>query len=385
MRVYLDYNATTPLRPEVKTAMLAALEVCGNASSVHAEGRHARSMVEAARRDVAALVRVTADNLTFTSGGTEANALALRGAVVGGAQSGARISRMVISEIEHESVRANAALCEEANAGLRVSVCPVTPNGQIDLDELRRVLMEGKGRALVSLMAVNNETGVVQPVARAVGIAREYGALVHCDGVQAAGRVSLDIAEMGVDYLTLSAHKLGGPQGAGALVMKDDVPFVPQVRGGGQEFGRRAGTESVVALAGFGAAAKLAASEVSEMQAWASRRDALERQLRGAGGVVFGAEVDRVANTICVAAPGVPAETMVIALDLDGFAVSAGAACSSGKVSRSHVLAAMTVEPDLAACAIRVSFGWNTKGEELRDFAEAWTRIVRRSQSRAAA
>ena len=385
MRSYLDYNATAPLRPEAKTVMLAALQSCGNASSVHAEGRQARSIIDEARRDVASLVGVGADNVIFTSGGTEANALALLGSIDEAAKSGARISRLIVSAIEHESVRANAAFCEETKPGLRVAVCPVTAQGQIDLDVLRRLLMEGKGRALVSIMAVNNETGVVQPIKGAVALSRAHGAFVHCDAVQAAGRMPISFDDWDVDYLSLSAHKIAGPQGAGALVVRQDVPLAPQVRGGSQEFGRRAGTENVSVLAGFGAAAKAAAREVIVVQAWAARRDSLERRLRDAGAVVFGAEAERVVNTICVAAPGVSAATMVIALDLDGFAVSAGSACSSGKVSQSHVLAAMGVDAELAACAIRISFGWHTGDEELTVFAEAWTRVVRRAQSRVAA
>lgn len=385
MRSYLDYNATAPLRPEAKTVMLAALQSCGNASSVHAEGRQARSIIDAARRDVASLVGVGADNVIFTSGGTEANALALLGSIDEAARSGARISRLIVSATEHESVRANAAFCEETKPGLRVAVCPVTAQGQVDLDVLRRLLMEGKGRALVSIMAVNNETGVVQPIKGAGVLSRAHGALVHCDAVQAAGRIPISFDDWDVDYLSLSAHKIGGPQGAGALVVRSGVPLAPQVRGGSQEVGRRAGTENVAAFAGFGAAAKAAMSEMMTVQTWSARRDSLERRLREAGSVVFGAEAERVVNTICVAAPGVSAATMVIALDLDGFAVSAGSACSSGKVSQSHVLAAMGVDPELAAGAIRISFGWHTGDEELTAFAEAWTRIVSRARSRVAA
>ncbi len=385
MRSYLDYNATAPLRPEAKTAMLAALDACGNASSIHAEGRQARSIIDGARRDVASLVGVGADNVIFTSGGTEANALALLGSIDEAAKSGARISRLIISAIEHESVRANAAFCEETKPGLRVAVCPVTAQGQVDLEALRRLLMEGKGRALVSVMAVNNETGVVQPIKGAVALSRAHGALVHCDAVQAAGRTPISFDHWDVDYLSLSAHKIGGPQGAGALVVRNGVPLASQMRGGSQEFGRRAGTENVAGLAGFGAAAKAAAAELASVKAWAARRDSMERRLREAGAVVFGGEVERVANTVCVAVSGISAATMVIALDLDGFAVSAGSACSSGKVSQSHALAAMGVDPELAACAIRISFGWHTGDEELTAFAEAWARIVSRARSRVAA
>jgi cysteine desulfurase len=381
MRVYLDHNATSPLRPEARAAMLAALDAPGNALSVHADGRRARATIEAARRTVAAAVGANADDVIFTSGGSESNALALRGAVQGAAAAGERITRLIVSAIEHDSVRATAALCEETVPGLRVLVCPVLASGVVDLDELGRMLREGKGHALVSLMAVNNETGVVQPVAEAAKIARANGALMHSDAVQAVGKTAFDA--QCVDYLSFNAHKFGGPQGVGALVIRQGAPLAPQVRGGGQEFGRRAGTENVAAITGFGAA--IEAAQRSRLNAgW---RVALERKLLAAvpQAVVFGAEVERLANTLCIAAPGVPSENMVIALDLDGFSVSAGAACSSGKVTQSHVLAAMGVEPRLAACAIRVSFGWNTREQELASFADAWIKIVKRAQARAAA
>jgi cysteine desulfurase len=378
MRVYLDHNATSPLRPEARAAMTAALDSPGNALSVHAEGRRARALIEKARAQVASLVSAAPDSLIFTSGGSESNALAIRGAIQGAAAGGERITRLVVSAIEHESVRSTAALCEETVPGLRVLTLPVDGRGVANLAELRCLLNEGRGRALISLMAANNETGVIQPVAEAAVLARAHGALIHCDAVQMVGKmpVSLD-----VDYLTFNAHKFGGPQGIGALAVRQDAPLAPQIRGGGQEFGRRAGTENVAAIAGFGAAAEIA--QKTHLNAvW---RQALEQRLKSAvpSAVIFGE--DRLPNTVCVAAPGVPSENMVIALDLDGFAVSAGAACSSGKVTQSHVLAAMGVAPDLAACAIRVSFGWNTTEQELAAFADAWARIVKRAEARAAA
>lgn len=380
MRVYLDHNATSPLRPEARAAMVAALDAPGNALSVHADGRRARATIEAARRAVADAVGAAADSVVFTSGGSEANALALKGAVQAAAATGERVTRLVVSAIEHESVRASATLCEETVPGLRVVECPVDPKGVVDLDALRGLLDAGKGRALVSVMSANNETGVVQPVAGVAKIAHAHGALVHSDAVQAFGKVPVDATV--VDYLTFNAHKFGGPQGVGALVVRPGAPLAPQIRGGGQEFGRRAGTENVVAIAGFGAAVE-AAGGVRPNAAW---RDALEQRLLSVpGAVVFGAGVERLANTVCVAAPGVPSENMVIALDLDGFSVSAGAACSSGKVMRSHVLTAMGVEPALAACAIRVSFGWNTTEQELDAFADAWIKIVKRASARVAA
>jgi cysteine desulfurase len=386
MRTYLDYNATAPLRPEARDAMAAALDLAGNAQSVHAEGRRARQLIENARKQVAALINAPASEIVFTSGGSEANALALRGAIQAAAEKGERITRLIVSAIEHDSIRANAALCEETNAGLRVLTAPVASGGAVDIDALKGLLNEGKGRTLVSAMAANNETGVIQPVARIAAAAHEAGALFHCDAVQAAGKIPIDMAQLGADYLTLSAHKLGGPQGVGALVLRQGAALASQIRGGGQEFGRRAGTENVAGIAGFGAAAA-AATNLADTATWTRMRSACERKLKAThpDAVIVGETEDRLANTICVAAPGVPSENLVIALDLDGFAVSAGSACSSGKVAQSHVLTAMGIDPHLARAAIRVSFGWNTKERDLDAFADAWSQIVQRAKARAAA
>ena len=383
MRVYLDHNATSPLRPEARAAMIAALDAPGNALSVHADGRRARAAIEAARGQVAHAVGAAPDDVVFTSGGSESNGLALRGAIQGAAAAGERFTRLIISAVEHDSVRATADFCEETVPGLRVLVCPVTRAGVVDMNELGRILREGKGRALVSLMAANNETGVIQPVAEVAKVAHAGGALMHCDAVQAVGKMAVSVSALGVDYLSFNAHKFGGPQGVGALVVRQRAPLSPQIRGGGQEFGRRAGTENVAAIAGFGAAIE-AAQRPPLNAGW---RESLERKLQAAvpQAVVFGADAERLANTICVAAPDVPAENMVIALDLDGISVSAGAACSSGKVTQSHVLAAMDVEPHLASSAIRVSFGWNTSVQDLALFADAWVKIVKRAEARAAA
>jgi len=384
MRIYLDYNATAPLRPEARAAMIAAFDESGNAQSIHREGRRARTRIEKAREHVARLVGTEPEQVIFTSGGSEANVLALRGAVQGAAEAGERITRLIVSAIEHESVRANAAACAETTPGLRALVCPVGSDGAIDLDELCRILAEGKGRALVSVMAANNETGVLQPLAEIVAIVRANGALFHCDAVQAVGKSGIVFATMAADYLSLSAHKLGGPQGVGALIVRRGAPFASQIRGGGQEFGRRAGTENAAAIAGFGAAAEAAPRDA--LGTWAKWRRDLEQKLLRAcpDAVVFGGD-NRLPCTLCIAAPVLPSENMIIALDLDGFAVSAGAACSSGKVTQSHVLAAMGVAPALAASAIRISFGWQTEEHELAAFADAWARIVKRADARAAA
>jgi cysteine desulfurase len=387
MRTYLDYNATAPLRPEARAATSAVLDVQANAQSVHAEGRRARAAIETARGEVAKLAGCESAEVTFTSGGTEANALALRGALEAAAAGGTRITRLIVSAVEHESVRATAAACADALAGLRVVTCPVTPGGAIDLDEFARLLNEGKGRALISLMAANNETGVIQPVREAAALAHQAGALVHCDAVQVPGKMALDFAALGVDLMSLSAHKIGGPQGVGALIARESMALAAQLRGGAQESGRRAGTENVAAIAGFGAAAEAARRDLGYAPAWGAWRLALEGVLRAASreAVVFGEGEERLPTTISIAAPAVPAENMVIALDLDGFAVSAGAACSSGKVTQSHVLTAMGVRPELASAAIRISFGWKTQEHELAAFADAWTRIVTRAEARAAA
>lgn len=387
MRVYLDFNATAPLRPEAKAAMLAALDAGGNAQSVHHEGREARGRIESARRQVARLAGCGENEVVFTSGGSEANALALRGAIQAAAESGERITRLIVSAVEHDSVLANAALCETTTAGLRVVTCPVTGDGVVDLAALRQLLREGKGRALVSVMAANNETGVLQPIANVVAEAKSVGALVHCDAVQAMGKVPFSFVALGLDYSTLSAHKIGGPQGAGALVARASAPLTRQIAGGGQERGFRAGTENVAAIAGFGDAAETALCSLGQIGNMATLRADAEQKLNaaGVGAIVVGANAERLPNTICVAAPGMSAENLVIALDLDGFAVSAGAACSSGKVRQSHVLTAMGLPPELAANAIRVSFGPTTTPDEINRFADAWTRIVKRAQPRAAA
>lgn len=360
--IYLDHNATSPLRASARRSLDAALDVHGNASSVHAAGRIARGRIETAREQVARLAGASPASVIFTSGGSEANALALRGAVAGAAQEEDRIARLFISAIEHESVRATAAALAETVPGLKLTTVGVTQDGTIDLDALRMNLMQGKGRVLVSIMAANNETGVVQPIAKIAKLVRTEGgegALLHVDAVQAAGRIALAFEPSGADYMTLSAHKSGGPQGAGALIVRAGVPLASQIAGGGQEMGRRSGTENVAAIAGFGAAAEeIAASD--EMRRIETLRDRFEDALTklASDAVIFGLRAERLPNTSNFAIPGVAAETALIALDLDGIAVSSGSACSSGKVKPSHVLLAMGVDEAFARCGLRVSFGW---------------------------
>jgi len=349
---YLDHNATSPLRPAVLDAMVEALRAGGNPSAVHSVGRKARSLVEAARRSVAGLVGCLPGEVVFTSGGTEANNLALRGA-------GHR--RVLVSAVEHDSV---------GKASPDGEIIGVDGEGVVDLGALERMLAQPGERALVSVMLANNETGVVQPVGEVVRLARGAGALVHCDAVQAVGKLGFDVHGLGVDYLSLSAHKLGGPAGIGALVVCNGAPLAPDRLGGSQEANRRAGTENVAGIAGFGAAATAARSGLPV----APLRDRLESTLRhiAPGARIFGGGARRLDNTSCIAMPGVKAETQVMAFDLAGVCVSAGAACSSGKVQRSAVLDAMGVEPAEAATAIRVSLGWNSEPGDIDRLIAAW-------------
>jgi cysteine desulfurase len=366
--VYMDHNASAPLRPAAFEAMREALSRCGNPSSVHRFGRLARRTVEDAREQVARLIGARPAEIVFTSGGTEANALAL---------AGAGRERVIVSAIEHESVLRNAPAAERI---------PVDASGIVDLAALKDMLARDARPALVSVMLANNETGVIEPVAEAARIAREAGALVHCDAVQAAGKIAVDVTALGVDLLSLSAHKLGGPQGVGALFVADHVPLTPLVRGGGQERGRRAGTENVAGIAGFGAAAQAARDELAEFAELGRLRDELEsRILDLAPATVFGAAAPRLPNTSCIAMPGVTGETQVIAFDLAGIAVSAGAACSSGRVEPSRVLRAMGADEQAALGAIRVSLGWNSRADDVDGFVETWGRIYVGQRAGAAA
>jgi cysteine desulfurase len=375
IRAYLDWNATAPLRTGARSAMAAAMEIMGNPSSVHADGRAARRVVEEARGRVAALVGSDPRNVVFTSGGTEANALALTPAIRAG-DAGSR-GRLLMSTIEHPSVRAGGRFPPHMREDI-----PVTPDGIADLVWLAKRLREpGEGRPLVSLMLANNETGIVQPVAAAADVVHAAGGLLHVDAVQAPGKIGCDINALKVDLLTLSAHKLGGPKGVGALILKDEDLHIddPLLKGGGQERGHRAGTENIIGIAGFGAAAMEAAGTFADATArMAQLRERLEDGIRASspGAVIFGAAVDRLPNTTLVAVAGIKAETALIALDLDGVSVSAGSACSSGKVAPSHVLAAMGVPPALALGAIRVSLGPATTEEEIEIFLKAWTKRV---------
>jgi cysteine desulfurase len=370
-RVYLDYNATAPVRPEARAATLEALDVLGNPSSIHAEGRRARAIVEEARRAVAALAGVEPRGVVFVSGGTEAANLALTPAIQAPGRK-TPLTRLIMSAGEHPCVLRGHRFAPEATA-----IAPLKPDGRLDLDALAERLSRGEGAPMLALQGANNETGVLQPVAEAAGLVHAAGGIVVCDGVQLPGRIDLAAATSGADFLFLSAHKFGGPKGAGALIaMRPDLAIeTPLLRGGGQERGARAGTENVAAIAGFGAAARLAAEETArEATRLAALRDRLAQRLRETApeAVVFGAAAPRLANTLAFAAPGAAAATLLIALDLAGVAVSSGSACSSGKVTPSHVLAAMEIDPGLAAGALRVSFGWASRDEDVDRFVAAF-------------
>lgn len=359
-RVYLDHNATAPVRDGVVAAVERALRMGGNPSSVHAEGRAAKRAVEDARAQVAALVGATAEDVVFTASGTEANTLALRG--VGR-------SRALASAVEHKAVLA---------ARDDIELIDVTADGVVDLNHLADLLARSAVPAVVSVMLANNETGVIQPVAEVAHLAHERGALVHCDAVQAAGKIPVSMAGLGVDMLSLSAHKIGGPQGVGALVLRPGVEVAAQVPGGGQEKGRRGGTENVGGIVGFGVAATEAFAELDAFAETALLRDRCEQGLRAAcsAAVVHGRAALRLPNTSFVSMPGVKGETQVMAFDLDGFAVSAGSACSSGKVGASRVLGAMGLGD--VADAVRVSIGTETKESHIDAFIAAWATLYTR-------
>ena len=379
-RTYLDHNATAPMRPEVAEAVARALALPGNPSSVHAEGRAARAAVERAREQVAALVGAQPKNVVFTSGGTEAANAVLSPSLGRVGEEGA--SLFLPGAVEHVCGLEGHGFPADAVARI-----PVDRNGVVDLAWLEARLARHEGRALVSVQLANNETGVVQPVAEAAALVRAAGGLMHSDAVQAAGRLPVDIGALGADVLTLSAHKLGGPKGVGAIVFASDRIDVAErlVRGGGQERGRRAGTENVAGIVGFGVAAEIAGRDLDdEVTRLRALRDTLERDLRRVApeAMIFAEGVERLPNTTGFAVAGLRAETALIALDLDGVAVSSGSACSSGKVRRSHVLEAMGVAPGLAEGAIRVSLGWNSTEADVAAFVSGFEKLTERLYKR---
>jgi cysteine desulfurase len=369
MSVYLDHNATTRVRPEAIAAMVSTMETVGNPSSIHAAGRAARAAMEEARGHVATLIAAPASTVIFTSGGTEANAIALESAVAAGAR------RLIISAIEHPSIVDTAAASDAA-----VEVMPVTSDGVADLDWLRDRLGRwdaADGRPFVALMLANNETGVIQPVQAAAELVRAADGWLHVDAVQAAGKIAVDSRALGADTLSISAHKIGGPMGVGALTFGPRAVLARRQHGGGQERGRRGGTENLPGISGFGAAAK----SVHVTKTGGSCPIAIVERLKAAGAVVVAEGAPRLPNTLCLATAGWTSDLQVMALDLAGVMVSAGSACSSGKVKASPVLAAMNLG-DLAACAIRVSGGWDTTDADWATFADAWLEAHTRHAAR---
>jgi cysteine desulfurase len=372
-RVYFDWNATAPLRKQARAAVLRALASTGNASSVHAEGRAARGLVEAARAQVAQLVGAEAKNITLTSGATEANMLALTPALETAGEKRPR-DRLFVSAVEHPSVAGGGRFASE-----NVEVLPVDADGLVDLHALRRAIARAE-RPLISVMLANNETGVIQPTPEIAKIVHAANGVLHVDAVQGPGRVDCRIDALGADLLSLSSHKLGGPQGVGALIRRGDIHIAePLIKGGGQERGLRAGTENVAGIAGFGAAVAVAgAARQVDATHMVALRGQLEAGIKAAtpDAVIFGAAAARLPNTTLFSVPGMKAETAIISLDLNGIAVSSGSACSSGKVTASHVLAAMGVEPQLARGAVRLSLGWSSTEAEVRRFLETWIMLA---------
>jgi cysteine desulfurase len=361
MRNYFDHNATSPLRPAVKAAMLAAMDVHGNPSSIHGEGRNARKLLDHARETLARNLGCLPQMIVFTSGGTEANNMALR--CIGA-------ERLLVSAIEHPSVLA------AANAtGKQVDLIPVDGQGRIDLDKLAG--MAHGPNLLISVMLANNETGVIQDMGAVSAIARKAGALLHVDAVQAFNKIPVNFGILACDLLTVAAHKVGGPAGVGALVVRDGLAIDMFMAGGGQELRRRAGTENVAGIAGFAAIANEAPVETGELT---------DQLVAGLGEVVvFSDKVARLSNTTCFAFPGFKAETLLMLMDLEGIAVSSGSACSSGKVGKSHVLDAMSVAPEILNAAIRVSLGWDTTEADVARFIDVWNKILTRHKQRKAA
>ena len=388
-RIYADYNATAPLRPEAREAVLRVLEGVGNASSVHAEGRKARGLVEGARETVAAAIGACRDDIAFVSGGTEAVQAPIWGALDAMTDG----ESLLASRIEHDAIIAIVEYLRGKTGEAKAWPTAVSPDawavradGQVDLDWLRGAMKDaasvGGVRPLVSLMLVNNETGVIQPVAEVAEIVHTAGGLIHCDAIQGLGKVEVSVIELDVDYLSLSAHKIGGPQGVGAFYVKPGAPFKAVQTGGGQEFGRRAGTENVAGIAGFAAAADAALHGLSAYQALAQHRDRMEQKIRATAPTlqIHGENAQRVAGVSCFGVEGLPSETQIMGLDLAGLAVSAGSACSSGKVKPSRVLTAMGLSEAAAKSAIRASLGWASDWRDFDALAEAWIRMAARAR-----
>lgn len=367
--VYLDYNASGLVRPEVQAIMAAALADNGNPSAVHAAGRRARARVETARAQVAELVGADPTAVIFSSGGTESNAQAIASALAAGCE------RLIVGATEHPCVAEAATV-----SGAPVEVLPVDADGVVDLAWLAEALQR-PGRAVVAIHHANNESGVIQPIAEAAELARAAGGWLHVDAIQSAGKVAVDMRALGPDTLTLSAHKLGGPQGVGALVSKDGAPIIRTLHGAGQERGLRAGTENVPGIAGFGVAADCAARDLPLAGAHKAWRDAAEARVKAAGATIIGGAVDRLPNTLFMAVEGWDSPQQLITLDLQGIMVSAGSACSSGKTKPSKAISAMGLD-HLATGGVRVSGGWGTVEDDWSRFAEAWVASYEKHRAR---
>jgi len=362
--IYLDYNATTPVKPAVAALIAEVLGTVGNASSVHGFGRGARRRVESAREQVASLAGVHPNQVVFTSGATESNNAVLRQF---------QGKRILVSAIEHPAVR---------NVLPDVEFIPVTRDGAADMAAFEKMLESGPPPALISVMMVNNETGVIQPVAEMARMAKtkHRDVFFHTDAVQAAGRIKIDFPALYVDYMSLSAHKMAGPQGVGALISAPGCPMAKLLHGGGQEKRQRAGTENVAGIAGFGLAVALALSDMGNYQKLEALRDKMEAEIKRIAPEmnVYGRNAPRVANTTALCLAGMPAETQLMSLDLEGVAVSSGSACSSGAFKPSPILQAMGASDVEASSTLRISTGWATKDSDIDRFIEAWSKIYRR-------
>lgn len=373
--IYADYNATAPLRPEAKTAIESALEIGANPSSVHRLGREARKIIERSRVQIATAIGASPSEIIFTSGGTEAVGLGIRALAAATNYD----LKFLVNSTEHDCVMQNVDM-----QNVSITKLPVDSSGMLNLqflqDSLASIERNSKERPVLFLMLANNETGVIQPVSKAVSLMKNVGGLTFCDAVQGLGKIDVDVTSLDVDYLTLSAHKVGGPQGVGALWRRSNTPLQTLLAGGGQEKSMRSGTENLSGIAGFGSAVEAACNAISDYQSLAQLRDRMEQSLKQeAEIVVAGQNAERLAGVSNFAYSGFRSETQVMAMDLEGIAISSGSACSSGKVRRSEVLSAMGYDDVLANCAIRASFGWRTKSEDFDQLAETWLNVMRRT------
>ncbi|MGV6800739.1 MAG: cysteine desulfurase family protein [bacterium] len=381
-RLFLDHNATTPLKPAVKEAMIAAMEA-GNPSSVHSEGRHAKALLETARAQLARRFDADTSGIIFTSGGTEAINMALWGMV---RRETNPVTHLFISAIEHDAMLNCANALEQAGF-VRVEIIPACANGQVDLSWLDRRLqkydVEQEGAFLASIMLANNENGVIQDIASIRSTIFQKGGFLFVDAIQAAGKIPVSFNDQQTDLMAVSGHKIAGPKGIGALITKPGIPLAPLLQGGGQELRRRVGTENIIGIVGFGAAAEQI--NLDQMAQLSAMRDDIAAGLKQAsitGLRIWGEDSERLPNTICFSAPGFASETQVMALDLEGIAVSAGSACSSGKVKASHVITALGARPEEASSTLRVSLGWNSPPDTATLFLEKWLEAYQRATKR---